>query len=91
MIAMPYSLSRVKIDDYVKFKSGFDEASALRRAYGAKGAKLFRDVDDPDDITLLVEWDNFEDARKFLQAEEVREALKRAGVIKAEFYLLNAI
>ena len=88
---MPYSVSRIKVKDYAKFKPVFDQASAMRKSYGAKGTNLFRDVDSPNEAIVLIEWDNFEDARKFLKSDDVKNVLQRSGAIKSEFYLLNAI
>ncbi len=54
---MPRLLARVKLDDYEKWKPTFDQLSAARKAYGAKGWLLLRNADNPNDVTGLAEWD----------------------------------
>jgi heme-degrading monooxygenase HmoA len=88
---MPYSLSRLKSTDYAKAKLVFDQASAIRKAYGAKGWTLFRNADDPNEVIILIEWDNLETARKFIQSEDVKKALKEAGTTESDFYFLNEV
>ena len=89
---MPYNLVRVKVADYAKWKPIFDQLSAPRKASGgAKGGILFRDEKDPNDITILIEWDKLEDAHKFVESETVKEAVKKSGVVKIDFYFLNEV
>lgn len=89
---MPYSLSRLKIEDYAKWKPVFDQLSGARKASGgAKKGILFRDADNPNDITILIEWDNLENAHKFIESDDVKKALKKSGVIKSDFYFLNEV
>ena len=88
---MPYSLVRLKIADYAKFKPVFDQVSAIRKAHGSKGGTLFREADSSDEVTVLLEWDNLENARKFYQSEDVKKALQKSGNIKIDVYYLNKI
>jgi hypothetical protein len=44
---MLYLLVRAKVEDYEKWKPGFDEHSATRQERGSKGGCLFRNADDP--------------------------------------------
>lgn len=89
---MPYSLSRLKVEDYAKWKPVFDQLSAARKASGgAKKGILLRDADNPNEITILIEWDNLENARKFIQSDVVKNALKKSGAIRSDFYYLNEV
>ncbi len=89
---MPYSLARLKVEDYAKWKPVFDRLSAARKASGgAKRGTLFRDADNPNDITILIEWDHLENAHKFIESEDVKEAIKKSGVTKIDFYFLNEV
>ncbi len=89
---MPYSLARLKVEDYAKWKPVFDQISDARKASGgAKRGILLRDADNPNEITILIEWDNLENARKFIQSEDVKKSLKKSGTIKSDFYFLNEV
>ena len=77
---MPYMLVRHKVEDYSKWKPMFDQHGATRKANGSKSAHVFRSADDPNDIVILFEWDNLENARRFTQSQDLREVMQQAGV-----------
>jgi heme-degrading monooxygenase HmoA len=89
MSIMPYSLVRLKVADYAKFKPVFDEVSLVRKAHGSKGGTLFQEADSSDKVTVLLEWDTLENARKFYQSDEIKKALQKSGNIKIDVYYLN--
>jgi heme-degrading monooxygenase HmoA len=78
---MPYLLVRHKVTDYEQWKSVFDAHSLTRQANGSRGGQLFRNASDPNELVVLLEWDVLEKARQFAQSEELREVLRRAGVV----------
>ena len=45
------------------------------------GGKVFRSVDDPNDIFILLEIDNIENGKKFVSSDATKEAMKNAGVV----------
>ena len=53
---------------------------ALRKAAGEKEARLFRNIDDPNDITILQKWDTIEKARKCTESSDLKKAMQKAGV-----------
>jgi heme-degrading monooxygenase HmoA len=89
---MPYMLVRHKVEDYERWKPGFEEDGATRKESGSKGVRLFRNADDPsetvillewDDLAqtvILLEWDDLENARQFAQSDDLRETMQRVGV-----------
>ncbi|MFQ5917524.1 MAG: putative quinol monooxygenase [Candidatus Binatia bacterium] len=78
---MPYALGRVKIQDYAKFKAAFDEYGATRKANGSKGARIFRNADEPNEVAILIEWEDLQKARQFFQSQGLREQMQRAGLV----------
>ena len=78
---MTYLLVRHKVEDYAKWKPVFDEHGAARKAGGSKGARVFRNTDNPNEPVIITEWPTLEQARKFAQSPDLREAMQRAGVI----------
>jgi heme-degrading monooxygenase HmoA len=80
---MPYILGIAKVEDFDKWKSGFSgpEGVAMRKAAGGKSHQIFHPADDPNTVVVLIEWDNLDNARKYFQSKEFREAQPRAGVI----------
>lgn len=77
---MPTLLIRHKVTDYATRQPVFNEQKATRRAHGCQLGRLFRNVSDPNEILILLEWDDRERAWLFAQSDNLREELKRAEV-----------
>ena len=77
---MPYLFVTHTVEEYAKWKPVFDEHGAFRKANGSKGAHVFQSADNPNEVVLLFEWANLENARQFVQSPNLREAMERAGV-----------
>ena len=89
---MPYLLVRQTFEDYKRWKPIFDEHGATRHVNGGQGGTLYRDVDDPHEAVILFEWDNLENARRYAQSEDLRDALQRAGVTdQPDVYFLEEV
>jgi heme-degrading monooxygenase HmoA len=89
---MGYILIRHKVVDYAQWKPVFDEHGVTRKANGCKGGHLFRSSEDPHEVVILFEWDNMEKARQFVQSEDLRKAMKRAGVSdQPDMYFLDEV
>jgi heme-degrading monooxygenase HmoA len=73
-------LIRHKVTDYPAWKARFEDQDATRGAHGCQGGRLFRNDADPNELLILLEWDNLERAYLFAQSDELREDLKRAEV-----------
>jgi heme-degrading monooxygenase HmoA len=73
-------LIRHMVADYDAWQAHFDEQGIARRANGSQGGRIFRSADDPNDVLVLLEWDDLERARLFVDSDDLREALDRAGV-----------
>jgi hypothetical protein len=78
---MPWILVRHKVQDLTKAKAAFDEHGASRKAIGSKGGHFFRNIDDPNEVVILLRGVDLEKAREFTQSEDLRESMKKAGVI----------
>lgn len=74
-------LVRHQVADFNRWKPVFDGALDMRREGGEQQYKLFHDIHDPNDLTLLVEFGSRTEAEKFFQTPEVLEEMKKAGVI----------
>jgi uncharacterized protein (DUF1330 family) len=89
---MPYILIRHKVEDYSKWRPVFDEHGAARKAIGSKGGYLLRNTDDPNEVVMLIEVDDLEKARQFVQSEDLRQAMERSGVAdQPDVYFLDLV
>ncbi len=90
---MPYILvTRHKVEDFAKWKAEFDGDTEMRKGAGEKSYQIFRTDDDPNSLAILFEWDNLDNARKFMQSEELREKMQQAGIIgQPDIYFLEEV
>jgi heme-degrading monooxygenase HmoA len=87
---MAYILVQQSVEDYEKWKALFDGDGPIRQAGGSKGGIVLRNADDPNHITVLLEWDSLENARAFVSSDELRERMQRAGVTSSpDVYFLD--
>jgi heme-degrading monooxygenase HmoA len=51
---------------------------------------VFRNDQDPNEIVILLEWDDLGRARQFAESEDLRQVMQRAGVTdQPDIYFLN--
>ena len=71
---MAFMLTRIQVGDYDAWKPMFDKDVPGARS-SAKGHRIFRSVENPGEVNLLIEFASAEDA------EEGRERLITSGVL----------
>ena len=87
---MVFVIARHSVTDYAKWKQAFEGAIAMRKAGGEKSIRIFRTIDDPNNLVLLMEWDNLENCQKYMQSEDLQKAMQEAGVTgQPDIYFLN--
>ena len=64
---MAHMLIIHRVEDYAKWRAGFDSKHDLRRENGEQSALVFRNADDPNNLVLLFGWDNLDNARRYAQ------------------------
>jgi len=78
---MVYINLRLNVADYDKWRLGFDANESSRKAAGSTGANQFyRDVGNPNNVTLVLEWDEAEKAQAFLNDPRTKASMDEAGV-----------
>lgn len=78
---MIYLFIRHTVADYARWKEGFDNHAAARQAGGVTDkAYVLRNVDDPNEITVILGWSDLAKARAFTQSVSLKEAMQKAGV-----------
>ena len=90
---MPYLLVRHRVEDYERWRPVFDhDHGAARERWGSKGGRLLRNADDPNELVVLLKWDSLDNARRFADADDLREAMQRAGVAdQPDVYFLEEV
>lgn len=67
--------------DFETWQSAFHDNESYRAEHGERGYQVFQSVDDPNEVTVLFEWDDDEDPRAFFDSEEMREIMAEAGLM----------
>ena len=89
---MPYFMIHHKVADYSSWRPMFDEHGTVRKANGSKGARVFRSSSDPNDLVILLEWDDLNKARQLADSDDMRQAMQKAGVSgKPDLYFLEEL
>ena len=81
---MPHVFIRQNIEDYTKWKAGFDKDSDVRQAGGSTGAQVFRDADGSNTVSILIEFKDMESLQTLMgrmQTPEMQKLMAEAGVI----------
>ena len=89
---MVYVLVRHEVKDYFSWKPGFDEHGSVRKENGSKGGTLFSALEDSNDLFILLEFDNIENARNFIESDELKKKMEEVGVVgKPDIFFLDKI
>ncbi|HXI02740.1 MAG TPA: hypothetical protein VNI57_06135 [Candidatus Saccharimonadales bacterium] len=87
---MAYLLVRHKVKDFESWKKVFEEHGRARESLGCKGGRLMRNAEVPNEVVVLLEWDFHENARKFVDSEDLKSTMQRAGVLdRPDIYYLD--
>ena len=79
---MIYLFIRQTIGNYTRWKEGFDSYLAARQAGGAtREAMVFRNIDDPHEIIVILGWCDLAQARLFIESVSRQDAIKMVGVV----------
>ncbi len=79
-----------RTDDFNKWKTMFDSMEPVRRKYGSTGSSVFRGHADPNEIVIFTHWGNQDQAKKYGQSDELKEAMNKGGVTgSTEFYFVE--
>ena len=79
---MAYLYIQQIVEDYEQWRSVFDEQREVRKSAGALNSLVLRDVDEPNRLSVLVEFDTLENARKYVARPQLPELMKRAQIIE---------
>ncbi|WP_406660610.1 antibiotic biosynthesis monooxygenase [Methanolobus sp. ZRKC3] len=89
---MVYVLIKHTVEDFSKWKPGFDAHASVRKESGCKGGMLFRTSEDPNGVVVIFEWDTIENARKFIESPELKKKMEEVGVIsKPDIFFLDKL
>jgi heme-degrading monooxygenase HmoA len=74
-------LTRFKVQDYDRWRAVFESKGELRKSAGSLGTHIFRNVQDPNEVLINVQWQDESHAAAFYGSQDLNEAMQEAGVI----------
>ncbi len=72
---------RHRVADFNKWKLVFDEHDSVRRQFGCKSTAVFTNIEHPNEVLIVSEWDSKEQAMQFGQSPSLKEAMESASVL----------
>ena len=77
---MPYTVTRLTVDDYPHWRRAFEENAEAREESGSRGGHVFWNDDDHADVVVFLAWDDLDDAREYMDSEAIREEVEEGDV-----------
>lgn len=75
--------ARHTVSDYKAWRKVYDEFAPIQKAKGVTAQAVYVADDNPNDITITHEFATIGAARTFAASEELKQAMKSAGVVGA--------
>jgi hypothetical protein len=78
---MNYLVIHHRVRDFEQWKPLYDAHRSSREQAGVKELRLLHGAEDANDVTMLFEANDLPKAKAFVASAELREAMKKAGVV----------
>ena len=69
-----------KVEDYNRWKEGYDASIEQRKAAGEVSYQVFRNVDDPNTVTVLSVQESAEKVQAFMDSPDLQTRMEGAGI-----------
>jgi quinol monooxygenase YgiN len=70
---------RRKLNDFDTWRTMVNDMEGIRKDYGSRGMTVYRSAEAPNEVTLVIEWDDNKPWREYFGRPDVQEALKASG------------
>jgi hypothetical protein len=74
-------LLRFRVKDYQQWKSVFTSKVDFRKSNGILSERYYQEMNDPNQVTLILEVTSVEASRKFMELPELKQAQQTGGVL----------
>ncbi|MCH8905764.1 MAG: hypothetical protein IH840_01640 [Candidatus Heimdallarchaeota archaeon] len=72
---------KLKVEDFDKWKTNFENNVGLRKEYGSRGAVAYSDPEARNDVTIVIKAMNKADVARSRESGEFQQAMKDSGVV----------
>jgi len=73
------AIVRHTVEDFAAWKNLFDNHEA-RISAGFGDTRVFTSIDDRNDVMVVIEFDDMEKGRAFMESEDLRRTMEKGGV-----------
>ena len=77
---MGFVTIKARIADYDTYKKVYDGMTSVRKEWGCKSERAFRNSSNPSEVMVLLEWDDMRKCQEYTMSTDARDAMSRAGV-----------
>lgn len=78
---MPHLLIHHKVQNFDTWKPGYDDHKPARDSAGLKELHLLRGIQDANDVVILFQAADLDQARAFVSSDDLKQTMARLGVI----------
>lgn len=71
---------RHEVEDYQRWRRGYDEAKGLRDEMGVQSDSIYREVDDGNDVTVTHDFASAQAAKAFVADPRLANTMQELGV-----------
>lgn len=71
------------VKDYATWKPAYDHHKGARKAAGLTHDHVLQAVNDPNAVTIVMDFSDFGAAKTFAESEDLKTVMKAAGVVGA--------
>ena len=75
-----FLVARFRAPDYAQLKRAFDDLQGPRERHGARGHRILRLADDPQDYMVIIEFASFGGAQGFTKDSSLLSMINAAGI-----------
>ena len=68
------------VEDFDKWKGGFTSHGDVRKSFSSMGSKVYIDPGNNKSVVIVFEWGDADKMKNFGESDELKEAMKSAGV-----------
>ena len=72
--------ARHEVEDYATWKKGYDESAQFQREGGVTDEAVYQSADNPNDVTVIHDFNTLDEARAFASNPELKEKMEAFGV-----------
>ncbi len=86
---MVHMLCRNRVADFTRWKAIFDSHAESHQDTGLRLVKMWRSVEDPNNVFFMFDVENIDQARAFVSAPEAAKVGEAAGVVDGEYHFIE--